>query len=95
MKPRQGHSHFIRVFVWIVPLIEIRKLQHYLEARKHIKHIRRLVPEQCEVKDGDARLQLLDMLRQALQIDVEAVLHLKVWDELDEIVKVVRHSSPK
>ena len=28
------------------------------------------------------------MLRQALQIDVEAVLHLKVWDELDEIVKV-------
>lgn len=48
------------------------------------------MPEQCRTKEGEARSRLFEMLRQGLQADFEAALHLKMWDELDTIVEVSR-----
>ncbi|KAL7773732.1 hypothetical protein CFE70_003699 [Pyrenophora teres f. teres 0-1] len=59
--------------------------QYYLEARKHSQEFRRVAAEGIDKLGGSAQADIISKHFQVVKLELEAVLKLQRWDELDEL----------
>ncbi|KAH7075854.1 meiosis protein SPO22/ZIP4 like-domain-containing protein [Paraphoma chrysanthemicola] len=60
-------------------------LQYYLEARKHSQEFRRAAAEGINKLGGSAQADIISKHFQIVKLELEAVLKLEKWDELDDL----------
>jgi hypothetical protein len=60
-------------------------LQYYLEARKHSQEFRRAAAEGIDKLGGSAQADIIAKHFQIVKLELEAVLKLEKWDELDDL----------
>ncbi|KAF2036041.1 SPO22-domain-containing protein [Setomelanomma holmii] len=60
-------------------------LQYYLEARKHSQDFRRAAAEGIDKLGGSAQADIISKHFQIVKLELEAVLKLEKWDELDDL----------
>ncbi|KAH8730487.1 meiosis protein SPO22/ZIP4 like-domain-containing protein [Phaeosphaeriaceae sp. PMI808] len=60
-------------------------LQFYLETRKHSQEFRRAAADGIDNLGGSAQLDIISKYFQVVKLELEAVLKLERWDELDDL----------
>jgi hypothetical protein len=60
-------------------------LQYYLEARKHSQEFRRAAAEGIDKLGGSAQADIIAKHFQIVKLELEAVLKLEKWEELDDL----------
>ncbi|KAL6711348.1 sporulation-specific protein 22 [Coniothyrium glycines] len=60
-------------------------LQQYLEVRKHSQEFRRAAAEGIDKLGGSAQADIISKYFQIVKLELEAVLKLEKWDELDDL----------
>ncbi|XPS72064.1 sporulation-specific protein 22 [Ascochyta lentis] len=60
-------------------------LQYYLEVRKHCQEFRLVTSEVTKLLNGAAQDDILSKQLQIVKLELEAVLKLQRWDELDHL----------
>ncbi|KAL5114846.1 sporulation-specific protein 22 [Pleosporales sp. CAS-2024a] len=60
-------------------------LQYYLEVRKHSQDFRRAAAEGIDKLGGAAQADIISKHFQIVKLELEAVLKLEKWDELDDL----------
>jgi hypothetical protein len=72
-----------------------RCLQYYLEARKHSQEFRRAAAHGIDKLGGSAQADIISKHFQIVKLELEAVLKLEKWDELDELFEQCwKYKSP-
>ncbi|UPX15900.1 sporulation-specific protein 22 [Ascochyta rabiei] len=61
------------------------QLQYYLEVRKHCQEFRCVTTEVAKILSGAAQDDILSKQLQIVKLELEAVLKLQRWDELDSL----------
>ena len=61
------------------------QLQCYLEARKHCQEFRHAAAEAVDKLSGDSQVDIISKHFQVVKLELEAVLKLKKWDDLDDL----------
>ncbi|KAH3908764.1 hypothetical protein HBH56_171760 [Parastagonospora nodorum] len=70
-------------------------LQYYLEARKHSQEFRRAAAEGIDKLGGSAQADIISKHFQVVKLELEAVLKLEKWDELDDLFEQCwKYKSP-
>lgn len=70
-------------------------LQFYLEARKHSQEFRRTAAEGIPKLGGSAQADIIAKHFQIVKLELEAVLKLEKWDELDDLFdQCWKYNSP-
>ncbi|KAF1916890.1 meiosis protein SPO22/ZIP4 like-domain-containing protein [Ampelomyces quisqualis] len=70
-------------------------LQHYVEARKHSQDFRRAAAQGMEKLGGSTQADIISKHFQIVKLELEAVLKLEKWDELDDLFEQCwRYKSP-
>ncbi|KAI0588960.1 SPO22 domain-containing protein [Pyrenophora tritici-repentis] len=59
--------------------------QYYLEARKHSQEFRRVAAEGIDKLGGSSQADIISKHFQVVKLELEAVLKLQRWDDLDEL----------
>ncbi|KAF2848838.1 SPO22-domain-containing protein [Plenodomus tracheiphilus IPT5] len=59
--------------------------QYYTEVRKHSQEFRRAAAEGIDTLGGSAQADIISKHFQVVKLELEAVLKLEKWDELDEL----------
>ncbi|KAF1940662.1 SPO22-domain-containing protein [Clathrospora elynae] len=59
--------------------------QYYLDARKHSQEFRRAAAEGIDKLGGSAQADIISKHFQVVKLELEAVLKLQRWEELDEL----------
>ncbi|KAH7398979.1 meiosis protein SPO22/ZIP4 like-domain-containing protein [Phaeosphaeria sp. MPI-PUGE-AT-0046c] len=70
-------------------------LQNYLEARKHCQEFRRAASEGIDKLEGSAQADIISKHFQIVKLELEAVIKLEKWDELDDLFEQCwKYKSP-
>ena len=64
------------------------QLQYYLEVRKHCREFRRAALEGANKLSGAAQDDILSKQLQVVKLELEAVLRLQRWDDLDDLFEL-------
>ncbi|KAF1852174.1 SPO22-domain-containing protein [Cucurbitaria berberidis CBS 394.84] len=69
--------------------------QYYLEARNHSQEFRRAAAEGIDKLGGSAQADIISKHFQVVKLELEAVLKLEKWDELDDLFEQCwKYKSP-
>ncbi|OAK98096.1 SPO22-domain-containing protein [Phaeosphaeriaceae sp. SRC1lsM3a] len=70
-------------------------LQNYLEARKHSQEFRRAASDGIDKLEGSAQADIVSKHFQIVKLELEAVLKLEKWEELDDLFEQCwKYKSP-
>lgn len=63
----------------------LHQIQYYLEVRIHCQSFRRVAAEGIDKLGGSAQADIISKHFQIVKLELEAVLKLGGWDEMDEL----------